>query len=118
MAIDKDMDSGTATPKAKPPSQYQWTSAIHEIHSSVQENCAAISALAQLALAAVHAPQEHHSQQALADYAGTEAREMGCGYDDPAEQRRSEAAEAAARIAAYWLERRNQAAARAESTGL
>jgi hypothetical protein len=66
MAIDKDMDSGTATPKAKPPSQYQWTSAIHEIHSSVQENCAAISALAQLALAAVHAPQEHHSQQALA----------------------------------------------------
>jgi hypothetical protein len=60
------MDSGTATPKAKPPSQYQWTSAIHEIHSSVQENCSAIAALAQLALAAVHAPQEHHSQQALA----------------------------------------------------
>jgi hypothetical protein len=66
MAMDKDMDSGTATPKAKPPSQYQWTSAIHEIHSSVQENCSAIAALAQLALAAVHAPQEHHSQQALA----------------------------------------------------
>jgi hypothetical protein len=32
----------------------------------VQENCSAIAALAQLALAAVHAPQEHHSQQALA----------------------------------------------------
>jgi hypothetical protein len=39
---------------------------------------------------------------------------MGCGYDDPAEQRRSEAAEAAARIAAYWLERRNTAPVRTE----
>jgi FtsZ-interacting cell division protein ZipA len=60
MAMHKD------TPRTQPPSQYQWTSAINEIHRSVQENCSAISALAQLALAAVHAPQEHHSQQALA----------------------------------------------------
>lgn len=54
------------TSRTKPPSQHQWTSAINEIHRSVQANCSAISALAQLALAAVHAPQEHHSPQALA----------------------------------------------------
>ncbi|WP_442855541.1 hypothetical protein [Delftia sp. ZNC0008] len=58
--MDKD------TLRTKPPSLHQLTSAITEIHSSVQENCSEISALAQLALAAVHAPQEHHSQQALA----------------------------------------------------
>ncbi len=57
--MDKD------TPRTQPPSLHQLTSAITEIHSSVQENCTEISALAQLALAAVHAPQEHHSQQAL-----------------------------------------------------
>ena len=60
MAMNKD------TPRTQPPSQHQLTSAITEIHRSVQENCAEISALAQLALAAVHAPQEHHSPQALA----------------------------------------------------
>ncbi|WP_428143702.1 hypothetical protein [Delftia acidovorans] len=60
MAMDKD------TLRTQPPSLHQLTSAITEIHGSVQENCTAISALAQLALAAVHAPQEHHSQQALA----------------------------------------------------
>ncbi|MDR3016108.1 MAG: hypothetical protein LBV56_11780 [Delftia acidovorans] len=54
------------TPRTQPPSQHQLTSAINEIHHSVQANCSAISALAQLALAAVHAPQEHHSPQALA----------------------------------------------------
>ena len=58
--MDKDI------PRTQPPSLHQLTSAITEIHSSVQENCTEISALAQLALAAVHAPQEHHSQQALA----------------------------------------------------
>ncbi|MBD9583218.1 hypothetical protein IB269_17640 [Delftia sp. DLF01] len=64
MAMDKEKDKGTT--RTQPPSLHQLTSAITEIHSSVQENCSAISALAQLALAAVHAPQEHHSQQALA----------------------------------------------------
>ena len=62
--MDKEKDKGT--PRTQPPSLHQLTSAITEIHSSVQENCTEISALAQLALVAVHAPQEHHSQQALA----------------------------------------------------
>lgn len=62
--MDKEKDKDTL--RTQPPSLHQLTSAITEIQSSVQENCSEISALAQLALAAVHAPQEHHSQQALA----------------------------------------------------
>lgn len=56
----------TTLPGAPPPSTYQLTQGISEIHSSVQESCKEISALAQLALAALHAPQEHHSPQGMA----------------------------------------------------
>ena len=37
---------------------------------------------------------------------GTEAQTMGCGFEDAAEMRRAEAAEAAARAMAQLLERR------------
>ena len=43
---------------------------------------------------------------ATADYAGTEAQAMGCGFEDPAEMRRAEAAEAAAKAMAHLFERR------------
>lgn len=56
----------TTIPDAPPPSVYELKQAMTEIGSSVQENCAEISALARLALAALHAPQEHHSRQAMA----------------------------------------------------
>ncbi|WP_376753376.1 hypothetical protein [Delftia tsuruhatensis] len=49
------------------------------------------------------------SAETLADYAGTEAQAMGCGFEDPAEMRRAEAAEAAeaaARAMAQLFERR------------
>lgn len=49
----------TLPPKTQAASLHQLTQAVAEISSSVQENCSEISALAQLALASLHAPQEH-----------------------------------------------------------
>jgi hypothetical protein len=44
------------------------------------------------------------SAETLADYAGTEAQAMGCGFEDAAEMRRAEAAEAAAKAMAHLLD--------------
>jgi hypothetical protein len=122
------MKPATPSPSVDPDRAQQLSNALSQVDRLVQQGCAEMASIAQLALAWLETPEGHrqfdvvahalqtirNGAEALADYAGTEAREMGCGYDDPAEQRRSEAAEAAARIAAYWLERRNQAAARTE----
>ena len=86
----------------------------------MQQGCAEISAIAQLALAWLETPKGHRhldvvaralqsirdGAETLADYAGTGAQALGCGFDDPAEMHRAEAAEAAAKAMAHLFERR------------
>ena len=92
----------------------QLSNALILVDHLVQQGCAEISAIAQLALAWLETPKGHRHMdvvaralqsirdgaETLADYAGTEAQAMGCGFEDPAEMRRAEAAEAAAETAA------------------
>lgn len=98
------------------------SSALHAVDLLVQQGCAEMASIAQMALAWLETPQGcqqlevvaralvsiRNNADALADYAGTEARAVGCGYDDPGELRRGEAAEAAAQAVAQRLEWRNR----------
>ena len=98
----------------------QLSNALTQVDHLVQQGCAEISAIAQLALAWLETPKGHRhldvvaralqsirdSAETLADYAGTEAQAMGCGFEDAAEMRRAEAAEAAAKAMAHLFERR------------
>ena len=72
----------------------QLSNALTQVDHLVQQGCAEISAIAQLALAWLETPKGHRhmdvvaralqcirdSAETLADYAGTEAQAMGCGY--------------------------------------
>lgn len=96
----------------------QLSNALTQVDHLVQQGCAEISSIAQLALAWLETPKGHRrmdvvaralqsirdSAETLADYAGTEAQAMGCGFEDAAEMRRAEAAEAAAKAMAHLLE--------------
>jgi hypothetical protein len=78
----------------------------------VQQGCAEIVALSQLALAWLEKPEGQrqlevlaqalttirNSAETLADFAGSEARVLNCEYEDPAEGRRIDAAKAAAEM--------------------
>lgn len=91
------------------------SSALHEVDRFVQQGCAEVSALAQLALAWLENPDAYrqmelvaraleairNSADALAEYAGSEARAVHCGFEDMAEGRRSEAAKVAAEEAVH-----------------
>jgi hypothetical protein len=106
----------------------QLSSALLQMDQLVQQGCAEMSSIAQLALAWLEIPEGcrqmevvaralqsiRNSADALADYAGTEARAVGCGFDDPAELRRTEAAEAAAQAVARLFEGRTEGAMQAE----
>lgn len=97
------------------------SSALHAVDLLVQHSCAEMASIAQMALAWLETPQGcrqlevvaralvsiRNNADALADYAGTEAQAVGCGYDDPGELRRGEAAEAAAQAVAQRLECRH-----------
>ncbi len=99
----------------------QLSSALNEVDLLVQQSCAEMASIAQMALAWLETPQGcrqlevvaralmsiRNNADALADYAGTEARAVGCGYDDEGELRRGEAGEAAAQAVAQRLECRN-----------
>ena len=106
----------------------QLSSALLQVDQLVQQGCAEMSSIAQLALAWLERPEGcrhvevvacalqsiRNSADALADYAGAQAREVGCGFDDPAEMRRIEAAETAAQAAARLFERRANVPVRTE----
>ena len=94
------------------------SNALTQVDHLVQQGCAEISSIAQLALAWLETPKGHRhmdvvaralqsirdSAETLADYAGTESQAMGCGFEDAAEMRRAEAAEAAAKAMAHLFE--------------
>lgn len=91
------------------------SSALQEVDRFVQQGCAEVSALAQLALAWLENPDAYrqlelvaraletirNSADSLAEYAGSEARAVNCGFEDAAEGRRSEAAKVAAEEAGH-----------------
>lgn len=105
-------------PPSPPPENTQTqklATALHEMDRFVQQGCAEVSALAQLALAWLEIPEGHqrldvvaqalvtirNSAESLAEFAGSEARVMNCEYEDQAEVRRSEAAKVAAEEAGH-----------------
>lgn len=113
-----------ATAMHPPPDHHsaeKVSSALHEVDLLVQQSCAEMASIAQMALAWLETPQGcrqlevvaralmsiRNNADALADYAGTEARAVGCGYEDAGELRRGEAAEAAAQAVAQRFESRN-----------
>ena len=82
------------TPATDSHSTRQLSNALTQVDHLVQQGCAEISSIAQLALAWLETPKGHRhmdvvaralqcirdSAETLADYAGTEAQAMGCGY--------------------------------------
>ena len=105
-------------PPSPPPENthaQKLATALHEMDRFVQQGCAEVSALAQLALAWLEIPEGHqrldvvaqalvtirNSAESLAEFAGSEARVMNCEYEDQAEVRRSEAAKVAAEEAGH-----------------
>ena len=114
------MNPAQPTPATDSHSTRQLSNALTQVDHLVQQGCAEISSIAQLALAWLETPKGHRhmdvvaralqsirdSAETLADYAGTEAQAMGCGFEDAAEMRRAEAAETAAKAMAQLFERR------------
>lgn len=96
---------------------HKLATTLTEVDRFVQQGCAEVSALAQLALAWLESPEGcrqlevvaraleaiRNSADSLAEYAGSEARAVNCDYEDPAELRRSDAARVAAKAAAQGL---------------
>lgn len=93
----------------------QLSTTLHEVDRQVQQGCAEISALAQLALAWLEIPEGlqrmevvaqalqamRGSADALAEFSGGEARALHCGFEDPAQVRRGEAARAVGEMGAH-----------------
>src|SRR5256885_10977865 len=94
-------------PPSPPPENthaQKLATALHEMDRFVQQGCAEVSALAQLALAWLEIPEGHqrldvvaqalvtirNSAESLAEFAGSEARVMNCEHEDQAEVRRSD----------------------------
>lgn len=107
-------------PPSPPPENthaQKLATALYDVDRFVQQGCAEVSALAQLALAWLEMPEGHqrletlarvlltirNSAESLAEYAGSEARVLNCDYQDEAQARRSEAAKVAAEEAGQLL---------------
>lgn len=114
------------SPPPDNPQPQKFATALNEVDRFVQQGCAEVSALAQLALAWLESPDGcrrlevvaqalqtiRNSADSLAEYAGSEARALNCEYEDQAGVRRSEAAKVAAEEAAQAFAMAGPAAAR------